>query len=147
MKLLRPCLGGLFALCLMLAPAASEAAGVRVGLGADYWVDSGALFDFTLGVEGRIAGPLSVGARFGALIATKSNDFGVPLDIYLRANIADAHVYVEGLVGPWIFFEGDNFRAHAAFGFGLQGRAASIGIEVGYLEPKPSIGLRLAYKF
>jgi hypothetical protein len=148
MKLLRPCLGGLLAAGLFFAPTTSEAATVRAGLGADYWVDQSAIFNFTLGVEGRIAGPLSVGARFGAALITDGNDVGVPLDLILRANIANNRVYIEGMAGPWIVFgRGDEFRAHAAFGFGLQGRAASIGIEVGYLEPEPVIGLRLGYKF
>jgi hypothetical protein len=148
MKLLRPCIGGLFAVGLFLAPTTSEAAAVRVGLGADYWIDESAAFNFTLGVEGRIAGPLSVGARFGAALITDGNDVGIPLDIILRANLARNRVYIEGMAGPWIVFgRGDEFRAHAAFGFGIQGQAASIGIEVGYLDPSPIIGLRLGYKF
>ena len=146
MKLLRSCLGGLLAAGLF-APMTSEAATVRAGLGADYWIDQSAAFNFTLGVEGRITGPLSVGARFGAVLITDGNDVGVPLDLYLRANVARS-VYIEGMAGPWIVFgRGDEFRAHAAFGFGLQGKAASIGLEVGYLEPEPVIGLRLGYKF
>jgi hypothetical protein len=148
MKLLRPCIGGLFAVGLFIAPTTSEAAAVRVGLGADYWIDESAAFNFTLGVEGRIAGPLSVGARFGAALITDGNDVGIPLDIILRANLARNRVYIEGMAGPWIVFgRGDEFRAHAAFGFGIQGQAASIGIEVGYLDPSPIIGLRLGYKF
>jgi hypothetical protein len=148
MKLLRPCIGGLFAVGLFFAPTTSEAAAVRVGLGADYWIDESAAFNFTLGVEGRIAGPLSVGARFGAALITDGNDVGIPLDIILRANLARNRVYIEGMAGPWIVFgRGDEFRAHAAFGFGIQGQAASIGIEVGYLDPSPIIGLRLGYKF
>ena len=148
MKLLRPFLGGLFAVGLFLAPTTSEAAAIRLGLGADYWVDESAAFNFTLGVEGRIVGALSVGARFGAVLITDGNDLGIPLDVYLRANIANNRVYIEGLVGPWIVFgRGDEFRAHAAFGFGLQGKAASIGLEVGYLDPNPIIGLKLGYKF
>ncbi|MBZ4422638.1 hypothetical protein [Myxococcus sp. RHSTA-1-4] len=147
MKLLRSCLGGLLALGLFFVPTASEAAAVRAGLGADYWMDQSAAFSFTLGVEGRIAGPLSVGARFGAALITDGNDVGIPLDLYLRANVARS-VYIEGMAGPWIVFgRGDEFRAHAAFGFGLQGKAASIGLEVGYLDPEPIIGLRLGYKF
>lgn len=150
MKLLRPCLGALFAVGLFFAPTTSEAAGVRVGLGADYWIDDSAAFNFTLGVETRITGPLSVGARFGAALITDGNDVGIPLDIILRANLAQNRIYIEGMAGPWLVFgrgDDDVFRAHAAFGFGLQGKAASIGIEVGYLSPNPIIGLRLGYKF
>ncbi|MCP3062580.1 hypothetical protein LXT21_27720 [Myxococcus sp. K38C18041901] len=148
MKLLRPSLGVLLAAGFFVAPMRSDAATVRVGLGADYWIDQSAAFSFLLGVEGRLAGPLSVGARFGASLITDGNDVGIPLDLVLRANIASAGVYVEGLVGPWIVMgRGDALRAHAAFGFGLQGKAASIGVEVGYLDPDPVIGLRLGYKF
>ncbi|NMO20803.1 hypothetical protein HPC49_26495 [Pyxidicoccus fallax] len=147
MKLLRPCLGGLLALGLFFAPTTSEAAAVRAELGADYWIDQSAAFSFMLGVEGRIVGSLSAGARFGATLITDGNDVGIPLDVYLRANVARS-VYIEALAGPWLVFgRGDEFRAHAAFGFGLQGKAASIGIEVGYLEPEPVLGLRLGYKF
>lgn len=147
MKLLRPCLGGLFAVGLFFAPTTSEAANVRVGLGANYWIDQSATFDFTLGVEGHVAGPVFAGARFGAMLVTDGNDIGIPLDVYLRANIARS-VYIEGLVGPWLVFDrGDALRAHGAFGFGLQGRSASIGIEVGYLDPDPIIGLKFGYKF
>jgi len=148
MKLLRPCLGALLAAGLFIVPTDSEAAGVRVGLGADYWIDESAAFNFTLGVETKLAGPLTVGARFGAMLITNGNDIGVPLDLVLRANLASSGVYIEGMAGPWLVFgRGDTFRAHAAFGFGLQGKAASIGLEVGYLEPNPTIGLRLGYKF
>jgi hypothetical protein len=147
MKLLRPCLGGLFAVCLLFAPTASEAAAVRASLGANYWIDESATFDFTLGLEGHIAGPVFAGARFGATLITDGNDVGIPLDVYLHANVARS-VYIEALVGPWIVFgRDDELRAHAAFGFGLQGKAASIGVEVGYLDPDPIIGLKLAYKF
>ncbi|WP_208722976.1 hypothetical protein [Corallococcus llansteffanensis] len=147
MHLLRIYAAGLLALGFLLAPARSEAAaGVRLGVGADYWVDTSAAFNFTLGVEGHVAGPIFVGARFGAVLVTDGNVIGVPLDISLRANIGRT-VYIEGLAGPWIFFKGDAFKAHAAFGFGLQGKAASIGVEVGYLDPNPIIGLRLGYKF
>ncbi|RYZ42595.1 MAG: hypothetical protein EOO71_07390 [Myxococcaceae bacterium] len=147
MHLLRIYAAGLLALGFLLVPARSEAAaGVRLGVGADYWVDTSAAFNFTLGVEGHVAGPIFVGARFGAVLVTDGNIIGVPLDISIRANVGRT-VYVEGLAGPWIFFKGDTFKAHAAFGFGLQGKAASIGVEVGYLDPNPIIGLRLGYKF
>jgi hypothetical protein len=147
MKLLRPCLGGVLALGLWLTPTSSEAADVRLGLGADYWFTGRATFQFTLGVETHLAGPLHVGGRFGALLLTEQSGLGVPIDLVLRANIA-RRVYIEGLVGPWITFgESDVFRAHGAFGFGLQGGAFSIGLEVGYLSPEPILGLRLGYRF
>lgn len=147
MKLLRPCAGAALALSLWLAPSSSEAATtLRLGLGADYWLVESATFQFNLGVETHLAGPLFIGGRFGALLVTTPNTLGVPIDLVLRANIT-RRVYVEGLVGPWILFEGDTFRAHGAFGFGLQSNAFTFGVEVGYLSPEPSLGLRLGYRF
>ncbi|MCP3104027.1 hypothetical protein LZ198_34650 [Myxococcus sp. K15C18031901] len=148
MKPLRPSLGVLLAVAFAAAPLTSEAANVRLGLGADYWIDESAAFNFTLAVEGKIAGPIFVGARFGASLITDGNDLGIPLDLLIRANIASARVYVEAMAGPWIVLDrGDALRAHAAFGFGLQGKAASIGVEVGYLDPNPIIGLKFGYRF
>lgn len=147
MTLLRPCLGGLLALGLFLAPSSSEAASVRLGLGADYWFDQSASFQFNLGVETHLAGPLHIGGRFGAALIPEIDALGIPIDLVLRANLA-RRFYIEGLVGPWILIgEGDAFRAHAAFGFGLQSGALSFGLEVGYLTPDPTIGLRLGYRF
>lgn len=149
MNLLRSGLGGLLVVGLLLAPTSSRAsADVRLGLGADYWLDRGAAFNFTLGVDADVVGPISVGARFGALLVTEPNTFAVPADVVLRANLGrNRRVYIEGLAGPWIFFEGETFRAHGAFGFGIQGRSVSLGLEVGYLQPKPIVGLRLGWRF
>jgi len=148
MKLfLRPVLGGVLAVGLWLAPAPAEAAtSLRLGLGADYWFIESATFQFNLGVETHLAGPLHIGGRFGVLLVTDANTLGVPIDLVLRANLA-RQFYIEGLVGPWLFFKGDAFRAHGAFGFGIQGRELSFGLEVGYLAPEPTIGLRLGYRF
>ncbi len=147
MKLLRLCfLGGVLAVGLVLAPSSSEAANIRLGLGADYWLTQSGAFQFTLGVDTHLAGPLFLGGRFGAMLATSPNTLGVPIDLVLHANLT-RRFYIEGLAGPWILFEGDTFRAHAAFGFGLQSGALSFGVEVGYLTPKPTIGLRLGYSF
>lgn len=149
MNLLRPCLGGLLGLGLLLAPASSQAANadVRLGLGADYWIDSSAAFNLTLGVTADVIGPIAIGGRFGAVLFTEGNTLGVPLDFTLRANVAKGRVYIEGLAGPWVFFEGDTFRAHAAFGFGVQGKSVSLGLEVGYLDPDPIIGAKLGWRF
>jgi hypothetical protein len=146
-QLLRPFLGGLFALAVLLAPERSEAADFRLNLGADYQIDNGAFFHVTGAVDFVFIGPLSIGTRFGALLATQPNTLGIPLDLDLRITPARTPIYVEFLGGPWLFFEGDTFRAHGAFGFGYQGRSVSFGLEVGYLEPKPHIGLRLGWRF
>lgn len=146
-QLLRPFLGGLLALAVFLAPERSEAADFRLTLGADYQIDNGAFFHVTGAVDFVFIGPLSIGTRFGALLATQPNTLGIPLDLDLRFTPARTPIYVEVLGGPWIFFEGDTFRAHGAFGFGYQGRSVNFGLEVGYLEPKPHIGLRLGWRF
>jgi hypothetical protein len=146
-QLLRPFLGGLLALAVFLAPERSEAADFRLTLGGDYQIDTGAFFHLTGAVDFAFIGPLSIGTRFGALLATQPNTLGVPLDLSLRLTPGRTPLYLEVLGGPWIFFEGDPFRAHAAFGFGYQGRSVSFGLEVGYLQPKPHIGLRLGWKF
>jgi hypothetical protein len=146
-KLLRPCLGGLLALGLLLVPASSQAANLRFGLGADYWFDNGAAFQLNLGVETHLAGPLHVGGRFGVALLPKLDTLGIPIDLVLRANLT-RRFYLEGLFGPWIVIDsGDTFRAHAAFGFGVQSGALSFGVEVGYASPEPIIGLRLGYRF
>jgi hypothetical protein len=145
--LLRSCLGGVLALGLWLAPASSEAANLRLGLGADYWFTERATFQLTLGVDTHLAGPLHIGGRFGVQLLTEPGGVGVPLDLVLRAIVA-RRVYLEGLFGPWITFgESEVIRAHAAFGFGIQAGALSFGLEVGYLSPEPVIGLRLGYRF
>jgi hypothetical protein len=148
MKSLRTCLcGSLVALAVALAPTSSEAANVRLTLGGDYHMNSGALFNLMLGVDVPVVGPLSLGGRFGVLLATANNALGVPLDLVLRANFRDVPIYIEGLVGPWLVFQGDVFRGHGAFGFGFQGRGLSLGIEVGWLDPSAHIGLRLGWRF
>jgi hypothetical protein len=143
------------ALALLLVPRASEARGrrssgggtnVRLGLGADAWFeDHGGLFSLLVGVDTHLAGPLSVGGRFGVALATGPDDVAVPLDLVLRLNFRNA--YVEAMGGPHIFFDSDeHVRGHGAFGFGLQNGALSFGIEAGYLDPAPVLGLRLAYR-
>lgn len=147
MKLLRLyCLGGLLTVGLFLAPTPSHAANIRLGLGADYWFVKSATFQFTLGVETHLAGPLFLGGRFGAMLVSSPNTLGVPIDLVLHAKLT-RQFYIEGLAGPWILFEGDTIRAHGAFGFGLQSGKLTFGVEVGYITPKPSIGLRLGYSF
>ncbi|MDC0712299.1 hypothetical protein POL68_27805 [Stigmatella sp. ncwal1] len=146
MKLLHSCLGGALALGVLFAPSASEAANTRLGLGADYWVDHGASFQLTLGFDTRLVGPLDLGARFGLAFVPDEDTIGIPIDLTLRANLS-RRFYLEGLVGPWILFEGDTFRTHAALGFGVKSGALSFGVEAGYLTPDPTIGLRLSYRF
>jgi hypothetical protein len=147
MKLLRPCLGGLLAAGLLLLPVSSEAASIRLGLGADYWFDEGAAFQLNLGVETHLAGPLHLGGRFGLAFLTEPSTLGIPIDLVLRVDLA-RRFYIEGLVGPWIVIDsGETLRAHAAFGFGIKSGALSFGLEAGYASPEPILGVRLGYRF
>jgi len=147
MQMLRPFLGGLLALAVFLAPSRSDAADVRLTLGADYQLNTTPFFHVTGAVDFAFIGPVSLGGRFGALLATQPNSLGIPLDLSLRVTPRRTPIYLEALVGPWIFLEGDTFRAHGAFGFGFQGSSLSLGIEVGWLQPRPHVGLRLGWRF
>ncbi len=125
------------------AAPAKAVAHLEAGLGASYWFDRTGVFDLNLAVRGGIARHLSLGGRFGALIATPST-VGVPLDLQLRANVGRA--YLEGMAGPWILFgTGTPVRAHAAFGFGLLAGFVNLGLEVGWLQSAPMLGFRLAF--
>jgi hypothetical protein len=129
-----------------LGSSEAAAAGIRLGLGADYWVNHAGLFNLTLAVDGALTRNISVGGRFGALIVGDSPTPGVPLDLVLRATVGGDRVYLEGMAGPWILFANDPVRAHAAFGFGLQGRSVAFGLELGWLSPRPILGVRLAVR-
>jgi hypothetical protein len=127
-----------------LLVATPAAASVRLGLGADYWLAQGAEFNLTLAIDTPLARNIHIGGRFGALVTAGPNNFGVPIDLELRAYLG--RIYVEGLVGPWLMFGGDFLRAHAAFGFGLLAGQFSFGLEIGYLSPAAIGGLKVAFR-
>ena len=131
---------------LSLAPLAAPAQ-VRLGIGGDYIFNEQGVFELTLAVEERLARHIAVEGRFGGLITTSSSTAGVPLDFGLRVTPA-GRAYFEALVGPWFFFNGgDVVRGHAAFGFGLEQRNFSFGMEVGGLTGSNAmIGGRLAWR-
>lgn len=138
---------------LLVLPAALAAlialparAGTSLRLGGDYLLDGGpGIFSLQLGVEEPLARAVSVGARFGGLVTTSPSTAGVPLDVFLRFR-AD-RVYFEGVGGPWIFFEGDTVRGHAAVGFGVLGRGLEFGGELGYLSSgRTQLGVRLGFR-
>ncbi len=136
------------ALALVLAALPGRAdASVALGLGGDYLVDPHAgAFELTLAADTPVVRHLTVGARFGAALFTDPGRFGIPLDARIRLRVQ--RVYLEGLVGPWfVFDDGQVVRLHAGFGFGVASRSAQVGIEVGYLDPSTTIGLRLAFPF
>lgn len=119
---------------------------VRLGLGADYWFDPevGSL-QLTLSADTPLAKRTTIGGRFGVVVTSGADDVAVPIDLQLR--IRGRRLYFEGLVGPWIFFEGDALRIHAALGFGLLTRGGmSFGLEVGWVDPTAIAGVRLAFR-
>lgn len=128
-----------------LALARPAAAGTALGLGADWLVDpeSGEL-QLTLAADTPIARRITVGARFGMMYLPDPDRVGAPIDGRLR--VRSGRLYAEGLVGPWIVFgDDDSLRLHAAFGFGVLTRTLSFGFEVGWLDPTPMIGVRVAF--
>jgi hypothetical protein len=133
----------LLLVALAIAPCPALAS-VRLGFGADYWFDRAAEFNFTLGLLGTLTREVSAGVRFGALVVTGPATAGIPLDLQLR--VALSKLYLEGSAGPWILFTDRPVRAHAAFGFGLQTRTVSFGIELGWLDPAALLGLRLGLR-
>ena len=139
-------LGVALACVLLLSPWSPAAATTKteLGLGADYWRpgDTGA-FDLTLAVRTNLSRKITVGGRFGGMVTTGARNLAAPIDLQLQANISN--LYIAGSVGPWIFFDrGDWIRTHAAFGFGLQAKNLSFGLELGYLSPGAIMGLRFA---
>jgi hypothetical protein len=146
----RLALGCVAAAVLLCAAPASAATVLRLGLGVDYWSDTvnRGEFNITLAVGAIVAPHLQLGGRFGALAVTEPGIFGAPIDFFLRVPLANARVYLEGLVGPWLIFgTGDVLRVHGAFGFGLRAGSVSFGLEVGYCDPAPMAGLRVAFAF
>jgi hypothetical protein len=133
------------ALAAALALPARAAAPLSLRLGGDYLLDGGpGLFSLQLGVERPLGRVVSVGARFGGLVTTSPSTAGVPLDVFLRFRFDRA--YFEGVGGPWIFFQGDTVRGHAAVGFGLLSSGFEFGGEIGYLSSgRTQLGVRLGF--
>jgi hypothetical protein len=131
-------------LLAVLGWARPAAAAARIGFGADWLTDpdAGAL-QLTLAGDTPLAKGLTGGGRIGVLLETGPGRLGVPIDGLLRLRLG--RFYVEGLVGPWISFDGpDAVRLHAAIGFGLVTKALQVGLEVGWLDPTSMLGVRLA---
>lgn len=137
----------LTSLALALLAARPASASTALGFGADYLVDPEAgAFELTLGVDTPLARGLTLGGRFGAMLLTRSDRLGIPLDARLRAYLGG--VYLEGLVGPWIVLDdNDSVRFHAAAGFGVATRSMQVGFELGVLDSHQMVGLRLALPF
>jgi hypothetical protein len=137
----------LAALAVLSLPPLAAPAQVRLGVGGDYIFDNQGAFELTLAVEGRLARHIAVEGRFGGLVTTSSPTLGVPLDFGLRVT-PGGRAYLEALIGPWFFFNsGDAVRGHAAFGFGLEQRQFSFGLELGVLTgANAMLGARLAWR-
>jgi hypothetical protein len=133
------------AVLALLAFARPAAAGAALGLGADWLTDpeKGEL-QLTVAADTRLARHITLGARFGMMYFGDGQYVGAPIDGRLR--VRASRLYAEGLVGPWIVFGGnDTVRLHAAFGFGLYTRSLTFGFEVGWVDPTPLIGVRVAF--
>ena len=132
---------------VLLCMSRAAEAGTQLQLGGNYLLDGGpGLFSLTLAADTPLADRLSVGGRFGALVTSAPTTVGAPIDLFLRARIDRA--YLEGLIGPWIFFSGDAVRGHAGIGFGLTTRSGvELGAEVGWLSfSRAMIGARLGFR-
>lgn len=131
---------------LSLAPSRADAAGLTLGLGANYWLRSSGVFNFDLTIDERVARSFSIGGRFGVSLLTGPARVGIPLDLTLRFDVL-RQLYVELTGGPWIYFDDAAVvRAHIAFGFGMKTGNIMFGPEVGYLEPNGILGVRLAFR-
>jgi hypothetical protein len=129
----------------LLAFARPAEAGAALGLGADWLTDpnKGEL-QLTVAADTPLARHITLGARFGMMYFGDGQYVGAPIDGRLR--VRAGRIYAEGLVGPWIIFGGhDTVRLHAAFGFGLTTRSLTFGFEVGWVDPTPLIGVRVAF--
>jgi hypothetical protein len=138
----------LLVLALGAVPSTASAVEIRLGLGAHYWFERAGLFDLSLGVNGRIVGPLYVGGRVGAAITSAGPNAVIPIDLVIGVVVVEGLLYIEGVGGPWIAIDtGDTLRGHGALGFGFMRGMFWVGLEVGYLEPDAILGLRLGLRF
>jgi hypothetical protein len=131
---------------LVLALPAPAASRLSLRLGGDYLLDGGpGIFSLQLGLDAPLGRTVSVGGRFGGLLTTSPTSGGIPLDVYLRFRLGRA--YLEGLGGPWIFFNGDTLRGHGAVGFGLLTPDFEFGGELGFLSPgRTQLGVRIGFR-
>jgi hypothetical protein len=129
----------------LLAFARPAAAGAALGLGADWLTEPKAgELQLNVAADTALARHVTLGARVGMMYFGDGQYVGAPIDGRLR--VRTGRLYAEGLVGPWLVFGGtDTLRLHAAFGFGIQSRSLAFGFEVGWVEPTPVVGVRLAF--
>lgn len=128
-----------------LAPARpAQAVEVSLGLGGHYWFAEQAIFDADAVIRQRLAGSFSIGGRVGVALGASPVDVGIPLDFLMRLDASRFYFEVAG--GAWIFFDAERVRPHVSGGFGLVSGNLTFGPEVGWLEPRAIMGLRLTYR-
>jgi hypothetical protein len=129
----------------LLAFARPAHAGAALGVGADWLTEPRAgEFQLTVAADTALARRLTLGARFGMMYFGDGQYVGAPIDLRLR--VRTGRLYAEGLAGTWIVFGGtDTVRLHGAFGFGLYSRSLTFGFEVGWVDPTPLVGVRIAF--
>jgi hypothetical protein len=140
-----PLVIALAAAVAMVGLARPADASVNLGLGAD-WIEGGVgELNLTLGADTFLARSLSLGGRAGVAFFDDSHHVEIPIDFRLKLHVQ--RIYFEGLVGPWMRInDGDLFRFHGAFGFGLESGSLAFGLEVGRLAQSTMLGLRLAFR-
>ncbi len=128
-----------------LAPArAAHAVEGSLGLGGHYWFAERAVFDADAIIRQRLTSAFSIGARVGVALSASPVDVGIPLDFVMRVDVS--RVYFEAAGGAWIFFDGERVAPHVSGGFGLVSGNLTFGPEVGWLDPRAILGLRLTYR-
>lgn len=143
MRLVKPVILALL-VSFALVPKPASAVSYRLGLGADYWFEQTGIFSLTLGIYQPVMHRFAVGGRFGLGLVTSPSTVNMPLDMVLRFGLGRMY-YLEGVVGPWIFFRGTTVRAHVGGGFGVDIGKLSIGAELAYLDPNAILGIRLGF--
>ncbi len=129
----------------LLGAARPAQASVNLGLGGDWIEGDRNDFNLTLGADSFLVRHLSIGGRAGVAFFDDVHHVGIPIDFQLKLHIQ--RIYFAGLVGPWIVFRThDDVRLHAAFGFGLEAGAISLGLEVGSLSDAVILGGRLSFR-
>lgn len=140
----------LIALSAIPDTASAHPIHVRLGVGAHYWFEDRGLFDLTLSVEGMIVGPLYIGGRVGGgmIFYPEAPERAIiPIDVMIGLYFIQL-LYVEVVAGPHLAINtGDVLRGHVGVGFGFVKGLFWIGVEGGYLEPDPIVGLRLGLRF
>jgi hypothetical protein len=131
------------------SPTPAAATTVELELGSSYWLVHEGAFDVDLAILAPLASSFSVGGRFGAVLVTGDPlRVGIPLDLVLHVAIPGSRLYLEGLAGPWIFFQQSGIvRAHVAFGFGVVVGSIAVGAELGYLDPEALLGVKVGFRF